>query len=275
MSIHVLFPVDDSAYSKAAGKLALQIAKAQPSRVTALRVVNVRPASGNILEDITGHLGFEPAIVPADVAKQRDDAATALEAAWAREARDQGVQADGVVEVGVVANTILKHADPADLVVMGLRGETEERFPRQGGAMGGWLPQRVETPILWATPGADHISAIAVGYDGSEAAKRGIRVIRHLLAPLGVPIHAIYLSVDGSGGEILDEVEDALPGCAIVKHVVKAQPSHDTLVAQAEAVGATVLVLGFRGKSPLKDFLFGTSTERVLLGGKLAVLVAR
>ncbi|MEO0604538.1 MAG: universal stress protein, partial [Myxococcota bacterium] len=78
MAVHILVPLDNSKYCESAGSLAIQIASAQPSRITALRVVNVRPKSGNILDDLTGRLGFEPMVVPDEVAQERDNAAAAL-----------------------------------------------------------------------------------------------------------------------------------------------------------------------------------------------------
>lgn len=275
MALHVLVPLDRSAYNRAARAMAIAIARGQPSRLTALRVVNVRPASGNFLEDLTGRLGFEPAVVPEEVATAQHAEATKMATTWAEEARAAGVgNVHPLVVVGGVADTILEQAQSADLVVMGLRGETEERFPKQGGAMAGWLPPRTDTPILWCTPGADKLESVAVGYDGSEGAKHATRAIRRLLAPLNLPVHAFYVSRDGAGGEVLGELDAELPDQPVIKHVVKGEDPHRTLVDAAEQIGAQVLVLGFRGRSPLKDFLFGTSTERILLSGRLAVLVA-
>jgi nucleotide-binding universal stress UspA family protein len=56
--------------------------------------------------------------------------------------------------------------------------------------------------------------------------------------------------------------------------VVQGTDPHLTLIETAERVDAQVLVLGFKGKSRLKDFLFGTNTERILLSGEVAVLIA-
>jgi len=273
MAVHILVPLDNSAHCEAAGELALQIAAAQPSRITALRVVNVRPKSGNILDDLSGRLGFEPMVVSDEVARERDNDAAALVSDWTQHARARGIEANGVVEVGGVAHTIRDQAEQADLVVMGMRGETEQRYPKQGGEMAGWLTQHVTVPVIFATPGTKQITNVAVGYDGSASAKRAIRNVRRFLAPLAVPVHAINVTSDGSGGQVLQEVDEQLPELAVRHHVVQGPSTEGALVDKALDLGAELLVMGFSGRNAIKDFLFGTSTERVLLSGQLAVMV--
>ncbi|MEN0061627.1 MAG: universal stress protein [Myxococcota bacterium] len=273
MAVHILVPLDNSAYCASASEIALQIAAAQPSRVTALRVVNVRPKSGNILDDLSGHLGFEPAVVPEDVARERDNEAAAMVSDWVQRARERGIEAHGSVEVGGVAQTVKKYAADADLVVMGLRGETEERFPKQGGEMAGWITQQVNISVLFGTPEANAITNVAVGYDGSEGARHAVREVRRFLAPLGIPIHAVYVSKDGSGDEALSEVDEQLPDSTVHHHVVRGESVEEALIDKAIELNAEVLVLGFQGRNAVKDFLFGTCTERVLLSGQLAVMV--
>jgi len=273
MAIHILVPLDNSVYSAAAGEIALQLAAAQPSRVTALRVVNVRPKSGNVIDDLGGRLGFEPAVVSDEVAKERSDQAAALVADWTQAARARGIEANGQVEVGPVARTIQSEAQEADVVVMGLRGETEEAFPKQGGELASWIIQNVQGPVIFTTPNTKRVTSVALGYDGSEDSKHAVRAIRRLLAPLGVVMHAIHVSRDGTGGEVLTELADQLPGCTVQQHVVQAASVEDALLDKAREVGAELLVMGFRGRSAFRDFLFGTNTERVLMSGELAVMV--
>ncbi len=272
MSLHILVPLDNSAWCESAGGLALQLAAAQPARVTALRVVNVRPKSGNILDDLGGRLGFEPMVVSEEMARERDNEAAALVADWTQQARLRGIEANGIVEVGGVAQTIKRHAATADLVVMGLRGETEARFPGQGGEMAAWMTEHVNVPLVFATPGAREVTRVAVGYDGSEGSKRAVAAVRRFLVPLAVPIHAIFVSGDGSGQETVDEVADQLPGCTVQGHVVKSHSVDDGLVDKAIDLGAELLVMGFRGRSAVREFLFGSATERVIMSGDLAVM---
>jgi nucleotide-binding universal stress UspA family protein len=169
-------------WARAAGNLALQLAAAQPSRLTAVHVVNVRSASGNILQDLPGHLGFEPAVVSDEIVAAHTQAAQKLLTRFAELADEKGLDHEERIETGTVSATLLSLGEGADLVVMGVRGETEEKFSGQGGALCAWLPPRLDTPILWAVPGAAPIGAVALGYDGSPAAKHAVRAIRRCTA---------------------------------------------------------------------------------------------
>ncbi len=275
MSLHLLVPVDASAWSAAASKVALQLAASQPGRVTGVHVVNVRSASGNILKDLPGHLGFEPAVVSDEAVACHTEQAQKLLMAFAEEARDKGIAAETVVRSGSVAHTIKELGESADLVVLGLRGETEQKYAGQGGALSGWLPTHLETPILFTVPDSAPIRAVAIGFDGSPGALHGVRAIRNLLAPLGVPVHGIYVSADGTGGEVLDDLEQHLDGVEVFRHVVHGDSPHEALLRAAKRLDVQLLVLGFGGHSPLRDFVFGSGTERVLLSARVGVLITR
>lgn len=273
MAIHILVPLDNSAYCAGASEIALQIAAAQPSRITALRVVNVRPKSGNILEDLAGRMGFEPAVVSEELAKERDEQAATMVADWATKARARGIEVMGKVEVGGVAHTVKRAAADADLVVMGLRGETEEAFPKQGGEMASWLTEHSDVPVLFATPAAKQLTKVVIGYDGSDSAHHALREVRRFIEPLRIPIHAVFVSRDGSGDETLNEVNAQLPDSEVVHHVVRGDSVETALVDKTQELGAELLVLGFQGRNAVKDFLFGTCTERIITSGNLALMV--
>lgn len=274
MAEHILVALDKSSYAAAAGEIAKQLAGAQECRVTAFTVVNVRKKSGNFFRDLGGWFGFEPAVVSDRVAEEREEDARSRLSSWVDAARQTGLTVESKVEIGKVEPLLKDAADGADLLVMGLRGETEERFEGQGGSMAGWLTEHLTVPILFATPKSAPLRSIALGYDGSDDAKHGVAAVRRFVAPLEIPIHAIHVSDDG-GTEVLDELDELLPGCDLRKHVVAVgQSRHDTLVDTAQGLGAQLLVLGFHGRNALRDFVMGSSTERILLGKELAVLVA-
>lgn len=275
MGLSILLPLDGSAFASAARRIAIQIAQGHANgRITALHVVNLRPGSGNVLEDLGGRLGFEPAVVSEEKAEAARRQGQELLDAFVTECRAAGVQVEPVLVTGVVSQTILDHSQNADLVVMGLKGTTEDRFPGQGGEMISWLVPRVDVPLVMVPRGAQRIERIALGYDGSVGAQHAVRAVRRIVDALPIAIDAIYVSRDGSGGEILEEVDRALPGLTVTHHVVQGTDAHDALAQEARRLGVDFLALGFRGKSKLKDLFFGTITERFEIDGNLGLIVA-
>ena len=163
MTTRLLVPIDESPWSLSAVDLALWIAGqsrtryeaalvADPARtgparspveIEALHVVGVTQVSGRWIEDMAGLLGFEPVVVPEQVeAFFRDRGKKLLDAVRGR-ATAANVPTRSTLVTGNVVDTICAHAASSDLVVMGLRGETEERFPGQGGSVTERVPPNV------------------------------------------------------------------------------------------------------------------------------------
>jgi nucleotide-binding universal stress UspA family protein len=277
MSIRILLPHDGSTCAQAATSVALQLASSLTDvQLVVLHVVNVRPATGNFLEDLSGRLGFEPAVVRSDVADAKQASGDLILSTVAERARAAGVSVETVQVTGVVSETVLEHSHDKDLVVMGIRGQTEDRYLGQGGEMSSWLPQRSSTPVLLVPAAVESVSSIAVGWDGSAAARHTLRPVRRIAAAAGLAVHAIHVTPDGTGGTaLLDELDGMLDGVELYKHVVQGTRAHRTLVEAAQQCGANVLALGYLGRSKVKDLFFGSSTERILMDQQLAVLVVR
>ena len=188
-------------------------------------------------------------------------------------AAERGVPVTNDVRAGSVPDVIVDAAADADLVVMGMRGETESKFPGQGGRLAALLPSRIDAPLLLVPPQTTSIHGVAIGYDGSTGARHAVRALRMVAAPCETPVHGIYVGDAGEAGLLLDELDEKMAPLSVVRHVVTGSP-HEAIVSTAREAGADVVALGFTGQSKLKDFAFGTLTERALLEGSMAVLIA-
>ncbi|MFT4625189.1 MAG: nucleotide-binding universal stress UspA family protein [Myxococcota bacterium] len=277
MAIHILLPLDGSSSAAAATAVAIQLAGTLPdAHLTALHVVNVRPASGNFLEDIGGRLGFSPAIVSPEILASHHAASRSILEAAVAEGAAAGVKVATRTVTGVVSDEILKQSHDSDLVVLGIRGRTEDRYTGQGGEMSSWLPQRASVPVLLVPASIRQIKAVALGWDGSDAARHALRAVRTLASAARIPVHAIHVSPDGETGQaLLDELDGYASELDLHKHRAKGTKAHQTLVEEASRHGADVLAVGYLGRSKVKDLFFGSSTERLLIDQQLAVLVVR
>lgn len=274
MAYRILLCADGSTFSDSAAHVAIGITKAQPgAALTALHVTNVVEDTSAV-GAIAGALGFAPAAASEEVVKKhiaKGDAVLEEIVGWAGAA---GVSVETKNEQGMVAKAIASNARHTDLVVMGLRGSVEDTFPGQGGGHIGQILDRIAEPILLV--GRDHreITSIAIGYDGSDSAARSLRSAAMLATAMNLTLHAIYVSKDGTGGEVLDEIAELFPEVALERHVVAGDTPHEAIADAAKKAGANLLAVGFRGRSKVKDFLFGTASDYILTKTDLMVLVA-
>ncbi len=268
--MHILVALDGSSHAEAVTAVALQLAEAHENcTVTALHVVSVRMASGNLLADLPGHLGFEPAIVSAEVESEHLANAKAIVGAFAKEAAARGIEVKEEVRAGAVPAVISECAADADLLILGVRGETEDRWPGQGGRLAASLPTH-NTPVLLVPKGLRAIEKVVVGYDGSQGAMLAVRAVRATLMALHPEIHGVFVGDDGTA--VLDELSDRI-GHPVSRHVLSGDP-HEVLLELAKTLPADVVALGFSGHSKLKDFAYGTLGEKALLDATTAVLLS-
>ena len=275
MPVRILLCVDGSSFSDAASAIALQLLAAlDGATLTVVHVVNVIAPTGKPLQDLKGRLGFEPAVVNPEVAAKHDADGKLILDVFGKKAADAGYTVNTVLEHGAVGERIVHHARHADLLVIGLRGATEDRHPGQGGSALNSILDQITIPAMFVPRGAKRIGAMAIGYDGSVGAAHAVSALRLIAPGLGVPIHAIYVSDDGAdGAAVLDELDREL-GQDTYRHIVRGDHVHTVLARAAVEAGADLIALGFKGKSPLGDFFFGTATEFILNNTKLVVLVA-
>ncbi len=276
MGFRILLCVDSSNCAASAATLALNLlAGIEDGELTVMHVVNVVQPSGNLLKDLPGRLGFEPAVVSKEEGERQDEVGRTVLGQLKVDAQQRGLELTTVLEHGAVVERITHWADKGfDLLMLGLKGETNERYPGSGGASVHNVLTGISIPALLVPHGVSAITGVAVGYDGSPAALRTIEAVRPLVTAFDFPVFALYVSADGSGGEILAEVPDRLENDRVRDLVVQGDVVHEALAATAEEVGANVLAVGFKGHSRLKDFVFGSAAEYIVSNTNLIVLVS-
>jgi nucleotide-binding universal stress UspA family protein len=291
VTTRLLVPIDGSPWSSAAADVALWIAAQSraryasalvadtgtrarsPVELEALHVVAVTQVSGRWLEDLGGLLGLEPVVVPQQVeAYYRERGRTLLDALLERAAA-ASVPAKQTLVTGNVVDTIGAHAAASDLVVMGLRGETEERFPGQGGTTTERVIRAATVSTLVVPQGLAHVRALALGYDGSDGARRAVRATAHLAELCGAAVHVICVGAVPADLGLVEEQLGSL-GAPVAVHRVDGEP-REALPNEAAKHGCDVLALGYRGRSVLKDIFLGRTTEWLVRQVDMATLVAR
>jgi nucleotide-binding universal stress UspA family protein len=130
---------------------------------------------------------------------------------------------------------------------------------------------------------------LVVGYDGTEGSRTAYAKARELALRLGEDVLIVFsFESPRLGGELhdLDEairergeavVAEALTeaGDVSVTTQVRMQDPAEGLIAAADAVDATMIVVGSYGERPLRSALVGSTPTRLLHLSERPVLVVR
>jgi nucleotide-binding universal stress UspA family protein len=132
---------------------------------------------------------------------------------------------------------------------------------------------------------------LVVGYDGTEGARAALDEALTLAGRLSESVHVVFsFESPRLGGELHDlddairERGDAVVGEAlataahagvVVSSDVRMQDPAEGLIAAADEVAASMIVVGSYGERPLKSALVGSTPTRLLHLSSRPVLVVR
>jgi nucleotide-binding universal stress UspA family protein len=117
---------------------------------------------------------------------------------------------------------------------------------------------------------------IVVAYDGSNHAARSLLVAAELASRPGVNCRLVNISASQEEGE-----EVLAPADAFMRHhgivptkqvVVHAKPS-DVISSLASEKDVDLLIMGAYGRRPIREVIFGSTTEKVLAHSSVNVLL--
>lgn len=280
MVTSILIAIDGSAWSQSAIQTALWIAeRAQgrgvPVRLIGLHIVSVTRIRGRWLQDLAGLIGFEPVVVPEAVEAHYMASGRALLTAFEEQAQARGIQATTVLEQGSVSDRLVHHADKADLLIIGTKGETEEEFVGQGGGTAERVVRRASCSTLVVPLGAREVRGILLAFDGTDGANVALRAVQRLNALCGVPVDVVHVANAPQDVDPLDEARADLAG-PLLRSVqqVSGEP-REVLAAEAVRLGCDTVAVGYRGRSKVKDLMIGRTVEWLLGRVELTIFVCR
>jgi nucleotide-binding universal stress UspA family protein len=274
----ILVALDDTPGAVAARDVAIELARRTGASLT-VAVVLDRPNTENDHEPVPiGGSAFK-ARRDARLTRQAEEEAEAALAACAAAAAGQPYEVLRLEEAPEEA--LVRAGAPHDLILIGRdstlgRQQTEdsvapviEQLLRDGAR-----------PLLVVPPGATLPAEgpVVAAYDGSAPSREAF----HLFALLGLagdsPVRVA--AVEDGRAAALKLAEEGAAG--LRHHGVAAEPlpivGHDApalLLAQAETIGARMLVMGAFGGSSLMRLLVGSSTHRLLRDARLPIFIAR
>jgi len=270
----ILLALAEAPYDAGARNYAFWLARKEGSQIHALAVVDIAAFEVPVMG---GPDGFMPSVVTPSLSDNRslmnDLASAAGERLdkFAAQCASRGIRSSTEAKTGIPGEIISQAAIAHDIVVVSRTGYSRIAGGQNAlDALVGPVMRGSVRPVLVA--GSEFceesdIRNILVAYDGSLHAARSLLVAAELAARPGVNCTLVTVAQSEElGNEILAPAEEFLchHSIAPVKQLIINSKPADVICELAASGGVDVVIMGAYGHSPMREVLFGSTTERIL-----------
>jgi len=271
----ILIATDGSVYSDAAVECGAWLASRLSAGVTAIFVIDARRLAGHFITHFSEILGSHEREGIVD--RVRDYYRNYGEQTLARASiicEHHGVRCEKKLETGNVVKVLVEGALSSDLLVMGMRGEDEEYETGFLGSVAEKVVRKVERPVLLTHLLFKEFHRALLTYDGSDAARRAMKVLAHLAVALGMEVDAVQMVEEGEPTVALKEVVlyfDKLP-VQLSSHYLVGD-SHSAIIEHTKERNCDLLAMGAYDNRLAESLALGTTTEYLIHNSPVPVLV--
>lgn len=190
----------------------------------------------------------------------------------------------------------------ADLLVMGAKGSRDE--PGRIGVIAAKCVRKAPVDVLLVRSGAQGpFKKVVACVDFSENSAKAVQEALHVAKTDGASLDCLYvyqsalaMSLDyggmvppvpaGAEAESLQAWKDELVkfiepltrdagDVKVTTHVIERVNIRESILAHVAETGAELVVLGTRGKTGLREFLIGTTAEKIIQNAPCAILAVK
>ncbi len=274
----ILVGIDTSEHARTAQVYAFHLARRLGAALIGLHVVDIVSIEGSLLHDISGSLGLEPYM---DFSSKMREVLNARGKAvldeFAYAARNERIEAETLLDIGVVANQICERAKSADLVIIGHRGVNERFSSGLLGSATESVARKSPRPLFVSPIRYREISRPLLAYDGSDRAARAMRAAAELCVTLGAPLTVITVARDSKLGErTLAQAREYLEPYPLKTdfHLI---PGHanEGIIGAIREHDADLLFVGAFGHSRIIEMVLGSNTEYLLRNAPCPIFMSR
>ncbi len=270
----ILLPFSDGPIAGSAKNFAFWLARKEGSRIHALAVIDIKAFEIPVLGTPDG---FMPSVVTPPLeesqallnqlnvsAKERLDGLAA-------ECAARGIRCSTDLRTGIPGDLIAREVVAHDIVIMARAGYSRAAGP----------PEKVDPLVLHVLRGSIRpvlvagrnfpekfdVRTILMAYDGSVHAARALLAAAELGARPGVTCKLVTIAPsEEAGRETLTPAEQFLCHHGVIpqKKVIIGVKASEVICELATEAHADILIMGAYGHSPIREMLFGCTTERVL-----------
>jgi nucleotide-binding universal stress UspA family protein len=268
----ILLPIAEGPGSDRALECACWLARKEGGLVHGLAVIDIKSFEIPVLGAPDG---FMPSVVTPPVSESRSLMEEMMASARERldklssecTARDIRCSTDS--RTGIPAEIVLREVVAHDIVVLSPQGYTRLATPaaRLDPLVVQVIRGSVRPVLVAGPPPGGEIRRIVVAFDGSSHSARALPVAADLAARPGAACTLLNVAMsEEAGRECLAPAEAFLSAHGLVpetKVAVSSRPS-EVICELVSSTRADLLIMGAFGHSPVREMLFGSTTERVL-----------
>lgn len=270
----ILLALAESPYDAGARNYAFWLARKEGSHLHALAAIDISAFEVPVIGTPDG---FMPSVVTPPLKEgqslMQDLTAIAKERLnqFANQCASRGLQASTEIKTGIPGEVIGRAAIAHDIVVISRKGYSRIFNPQETlDPLVAPVIRASVRPVLVA--GAEfreenEIRNILVAYDGSSHAARALLVSAELAARPGVSCTLLTVAPsEESGRELIAPAEAFLfhHGITPRKSIRVSSKPADVISDMVAPGNVDILIMGAYGHSPIREVLFGSTTERVL-----------
>ena len=275
----ILIPTDGSANSLTALEYGIYIARKAEASLIGLYVIDVNLIQGPMLTDISGSVGMPPydGFFEAIETSLNEKADFSLKAFLER-CNKSHTNVEVKKTIGKISQIIIEEAQSADLILMAKKGE--HFHLKEGGLLGSVAEAVVRNsgkPVMITPENFLEIESMGLAYDGSEPAKKALKLSLELSEQNAWPLTAVVISSDTQKAvPLTNEIENAADAldadCAVI--VLPGKEAEEIIKFIKEGA-VELMVMGAFGHNRLRALLMGSTTSQVIQKSHIPVLLTR
>lgn len=285
MFASVLIFLDGSPASQAALTTGVAVGKAASARIKAVFIEDERRFMHfPPMTTMSAAIGAAPALpvpLPAEemaaMESQIADEREATEKLFSDECERAGMKGVFLAVRGDILEEMQRHAHIADLVVVGVRGSADDGHTDPGEKIEPLL-RHTPRPVLVVPQGKWANSPVLLAYDGSMASMRMLTAGARFAKLFGSTVEVMVSTTDNDHADLLlGEAREYLSpyGLAVNYHHANTSHAADSILERARAYDAQLIAMGAFGSNRLKEWIFGSTTRKILEHLPCPILLSR
>jgi nucleotide-binding universal stress UspA family protein len=269
----ILLPVGEGPLSAVARDYAFWLARKDGSRIHVLAVIDVKTFEIPVLGTPDG---FMPSVVTPPIAESQSllNEMTVLARerveTLGRECSSRSILCSTDIKTGIPGELIAREAMAHDVIVMSRSGYT--RAPTSDGRLDPLVSQVIRGSIRPVLVSGQKFQAgdslnLLVAFDGSIHAGRVLAVAAELGARPGVVCTLVTIAGTQEAGEETQAPAESYlyhHGVTPKKQVILGSKPSEMICELVTTAKTDILIMGAYGHRPMREMLFGSTTERVL-----------